>query len=338
VSPRGRSLLVLLAPLPVAVASLVVGPTDLATPREVLAWLLVHLGLGAPGAASPERDALLAAILLDVRLPRVLLAALVGATLSGSGVALQAVFRNPLVCPYVLGLASGAAFGAALALATGWLPVQPAAFVGGLGAVGLAYVLARGRGDVPTVSLILAGVIVGGIFTALLTVVQFLADPFKLQTIVHWTMGNLHAASWSKLGAAAGPAFLGLLALFVLRFRMNVLALGDDEARAVGVRPERERLLILVPATLAASAAVAVSGVIGLVGLAVPHIARMLVGPENRRLLPAAVALGAALLMIVDDASRSLTSFELPIGVFTTFVGAPVFVWLMRRARVGWEL
>ena len=308
----------------------------MAAPRDVLTWVLARFGL-AP-AFAPEREAILASVLFDVRLPRILLSMLVGASLTGSGVALQAVFRNPLVCPYVLGLASGAAFGAALALATGWLPPQIAAFAGGLAAVALAYFLARGRREVSTVSLILSGVIVSGIFTALLTIVQFVSDPFKLQTIVHWTMGNLHAASWSRVRSAALPAATGLAVLFALRFRMNVLALGDEEARAGGRNPERERLLILIPATLAASAAVAVSGVIGLVGLAVPHMARMIVGPENRRLLPAAVALGAAFLLVVDDAARSLFAFELPIGIFTTLLGAPVFVWLMGRARVGWEV
>lgn len=331
-----RARLLWCLPLPLAAASLLIGPSSMAAPGDVLTWLLARLGL-AP-AFAPEREAIMASVLLDVRLPRVLLSMLVGASLTGSGVALQAVFRNPLVCPYVLGLASGAAFGAALALATGWLPPQVAAFAGGLAAVALAYLLARGRREVSTVSLILSGVIVGGFFTALLTIVQFLSDPFKLQTIVHWTMGNLHAASWSRVRSAALPAAVGLGALFALRFRMNVLALGDEEARAVGLSPERERLLILIPATLAASAAVAVSGVIGLVGLAVPHMARMIVGPENRRLLPAAVALGAAFLLVVDDAARSLFSFELPIGIFTTLLGAPVFVWLIWRARVGWEV
>jgi iron complex transport system permease protein len=336
VTVRTRARLLWCLPLPLAAASLLIGPSSIAAPGDVLAWLLARLGLGP--ALAPEREALLASILFDVRLPRVLLSMLVGASLTGSGVALQAIFRNPLVCPYVLGLASGAAFGAALALATGWLPPQVAAFAGGLAAVGLAYLLARGRREVSTVSLILSGVIVGGFFTALLTIVQFLSDPFKLQTIVHWMMGNLHAASWSRVRSAALPAAIGLGALFALRFRMNVLALGDEEARAVGLSPERERLLILIPATLAASAAVAVSGVIGLVGLAVPHMARMIVGPENRRLLPAAVALGAAFLLVVDDAARSLFAFELPIGIFTTLLGAPVFVWLMWRARVGWEV
>jgi iron complex transport system permease protein len=299
-------------------------------------WVLARLGLAS--ALAPDHESLLSSVVLDVRLPRVLLSMLVGASLTGSGVALQAVFRNPLVCPYVLGLASGAAFGAALALATGWLSLQVAAFAFGLAAVGLAYLLARGRREISTVSLVLSGVIVGGIFTSLLTIVQFLADPFKLQTIVHWTMGNLHAASWAKVQSAALPTVVGLAALFALRFRMNVLALGDEEALAVGLNPDRERLLILLPATLVASAAVAVSGVIGLVGLAVPHMARMIVGPENRRLLPAAVALGAAFLLVVDDAARSLFTFELPIGIFTTLLGAPIFIWLMWRARVGWEV
>jgi iron complex transport system permease protein len=335
VTTQNRARWLLLLPLPVALASLLVGPSDLVRPFDVLSWLMGHVGLGS--TLSPEHAATVSGILWDVRLPRLILAMLVGAALTGSGVGLQAAFRNPLVCPYVLGLASGAAFGAALSLATGWLPLQVGAFAFGLAAVALAYVLGRGRREVSTVSLVLSGVVVSGVFTALLTIVQYLADPFKLQTIVQWTMGNLHAASWSKAQSAAIPVVAGLAALFALRFRMNVLALGDEEARAAGLRPERERLLILIPATLAASAAVAVAGVIGLVGLTVPHMARMIVGPENRRLYPAAVSLGAVFLLLVDDASRSLFAFELPIGIFTTLLGAPVFVWLMSRARLGWE-
>lgn len=331
-NPRVTRAIVFALPLPVVALSLLVGPSVTVSATELVDLLLGRTGL------SPERTALIHAVITDVRLPRVLLAALVGASLSGSGVALQAVFRNPLVCPYILGLASGAAFGAALALATGTGSPQVLAFVFGLAAVGLAYLIARGHSDVPTVTLVLSGVMVGALFTALLTVVQFFADPFRLQTIVHWTMGSLHTASWPRLRSALLPALAGLGCLFALRFRLNVLAMGDEEARAVGVRPERERILILVPAALAASAAVASAGVVGLVGLVVPHIARMVVGPDNRRLLPAATAMGATLVMLVDDLARSLASFELPMGVFTTLVGAPVFVVLMRRARVGWEV
>ncbi len=229
------------------------------------------------------------------------------------------------------------AFGAALALTTPWLPLQLSAFLFGLTAVALSYVLARSRRRVSTISLVLSGVIVSGMFTSLLTILQFLTDPFKLQTIVHWTMGNLHNASWAKVRSAAPLILLSCTWLFLMRWRMNVLALGDEETRSVGLNPEREKLLVLLPATLAASASVAVAGVIGLVGLVVPHMVRMLIGPDNTRSMPAAFTFGGAFLLLVDNCSRSLTSFELPVGVFTTLLGGPFFVYLLKRARIGWE-
>jgi iron complex transport system permease protein len=219
-----------------------------------------------------------------------------------------------------------------------WLPVQLSAFAFGILAVSISYSLARSRKTVSVVSLILSGVIVTGIFTALLTIVQFMTDPFKLQTIVHWTMGNLHNASWSKLRSGVIGITVGVTGLFLFRWRMNVLALGDEEARAVGLNPERERVLILIPATLAATASIAVAGVIGLVGLAVPHMVRMMLGPDNRHTLPASFTFGGAFLLLVDTFSRTIASFEIPIGVFTTLFGGPFFIFLLKKARIGWEV
>ena len=263
---------------------------------------------------------------------------MVGAALSASGNALQALFRNPLVDPYLLGLSSGSAFGAALALATAWMPLQLSAFAFGGMAVGASYFLARTRKSVTVLSLILSGIIVSGIFTSLLTLVQFLTDPFRLQTIVHWTMGNIHNASWAKLRSAAPAMLAGVGWLMLFRWRMNVLALGEEETRAVGLNPERQKLSILIPATLAASASVAVAGVIGLVGLVVPHVTRILIGPDNTRSLPASLALGGSFLLLVDDCSRAVASFEIPIGIFTTLIGGPFFIFLLRRSRLGWEV
>jgi len=277
-------------------------------------------------------------IILNARLPRILLAFLAGGVLSSAGCALQALFRNPLVSPYILGLSSGSAFGAALAMTTSWLPLQPTAFAFGIFAVGIAYFMARSRRSVSVVSLILSGVIVNGIFTALLTIVQFLTDPFRLQTIAHWTMGDLHNARWEELESAAPLCLIGIFWLFLLRWRMNVLALGDDETRAVGLNPEREKMMILIPATLAASAAIAVAGVIGLVGLVVPHMIRMIIGPDNTHSLPASFTFGGAFLLIVDNFSRTMASFEIPIGVFTTLIGGPFFIFLLRRSKIGWEV
>ncbi|MCX7007331.1 MAG: iron ABC transporter permease [Kiritimatiellaeota bacterium] len=324
-----------LLPVIVLVGSLFIGASSAVHPSDVWGWILSQL----PGRATPYIDAssLPGEVVCDVRLPRILLTFLVGASLAVSGTALQAVFRNPLVCPYILGLSSGAAFGAAVGLSYAFLPVQLCAFLGGLTAAGFSYGIARAGKQVTVVSLILAGIIVGGLFTAALTIVQFLTDPLRLQSIVHWTMGNLHNASWAKLRSAWPLMAPAVILLVLMRWRLNVLAMGDDEARAVGMNPEREKLLVLLPATLACSAAVAVAGVIGLFGLVVPHIVRMLVGADHRRAVPASFLLGGTFLLLVDDISRSVTTFELPIGVFTTLLGAPFFIFLLRRSRIGWE-
>ncbi len=328
--------LIYLVPLPLLMVSLLVGPADTVTTEQVLAWLGTAWGSQAPSAGSDP--GLVQTILLEVRLPRVVLAFLSGAALSASGNALQALFRNPLVDPYLLGLSSGSAFGAALALATSWMPLQLSAFSFGVTAVASSYLLARTRQTVTIISLILSGIIVSGTFTALLTIVQFLTDPFRLQTIVHWTMGNLHNAGWGKVRSAAPGMVAGVAWLVLYRWRMNVLALGDEETRAVGLNPERQKLFILIPATLAASASVAVAGVIGLVGLVVPHMTRMLIGPDNTRSLPASLALGGSFLLLVDDCSRAASSFEIPIGIFTTLIGGPFFIFLLRRSKLGWEV
>jgi len=318
-------------PLPVFLLSLLLGPSASAGMGKIFSWLF--------GQPDPDlNEELIKTILWDVRMPRVVLTFLVGGSLAAAGNSLQALFRNPLVSPYILGLSSGAAFGAALGVTIAWLPIQLSAFVFGGIAVGLSYFLGRSRKTVSVVSLILSGVIVTGIFTALLTVIQFLTDPFKLQTIVHWTMGNLHNASWDKLESAGIGIGIGIGWLFLLRWRMNVLALGDDEARAVGMNPERERLLVLIPATLAASASIAVAGVIGLIGLAVPHMVRMMLGPDNRHTLPASFTFGGAFLLAVDTCSRTVASFEIPVGVFTTLLGGPFFIFLLKKARIGWEV
>jgi iron complex transport system permease protein len=318
-----------LIPLPLALAALFFGPSEQMGPDRVLSSMRLLFG----GAASADETALVRSILWEVRLPRILLAFLVGASLTVSGTALQALFRNPLVAPEILGLSSGAAFGAALALSLGFLPLQATAFAFGLLAVGLSYLLARGRKGVSILALILSGIIISGIFTAALTVVQFLTDPFKLQTIVHWTMGNLHNANWDKVCSAVIPMALGGIGLFLIRWRMNVIALGDEETRAVGLNPEREKVWILLPAALAASAAVAVAGIIGMVGLAFPHMVRMLVGPDNRKTVPVSLAFGGSFLLVVDTCSRTLASFEIPIGIFTTLIGGPFFIYLLKKSR-----
>lgn len=322
-------------PLPLIFGSLLVGPSGTADPETVLAWLAQEM---LHTESVEINGPLIRAIVLDIRLPRILLTFLVGGALAASGNALQALFRNPLVSPYILGLSSGAAFGAALALTVSWIPIQPSAFVFGMLAVGTSYFLARTQKTVPVITMVLSGIIVSGIFTSLLTIVQFMTDPFKLQTIVHWTMGNLHNAGWDKIESAAVPISIGVTGMVLLRWRMNVLAMGDEEAMSVGIHPEREKLLILFPATLAASASVAVAGVIGLVGLVVPHMVRMMIGPDNTDSMPVCFLFGGSFLLLVDNFSRTITAFEIPIGIFTTLVGGPFFIYLLRKAKIGWEI
>lgn len=316
-----------LLPLPIALASLFIGPSETANPDAIFNLIFNNTG----------NSSLVQSVIFDVRLPRILLTFLVGGSLAISGCSIQAIFRNPLTDSYILGLSSGAAFGAALALAYSFLPVQVSAFIFGLIAVGLSYFMARKNKNVSIVSLILSGIIVSGIFTALLTLVQFYSDPFKLQSIVHWTMGNLHNANWEKLQSSVIPITVGVLVLFVYRWRLNVLALGDDEARTVGINPEKDKLIILIASTLAASSAVAVAGIIGLYGLIVPHMVRMIIGPDNRQSIPLNFLFGGMFLLIIDDFSRTLSGFEIPIGVFTMLLGAPFFIFLMKKTNIGWN-
>jgi len=203
-------------------------------------------------------------------------------------------------------------------------------------AVGMSYFMDHKNKNVSIVSLILAGIIVSGIFTALLTIIQFLSDPFKLQTIVHWTMGNLHNADWSKLKSAIIPLATGVFMLFAYRWRMNVLALGDDEAKTAGIDPYKNKLIILFAATLATSSAVAVAGIIGLYGLIIPHMVRMMAGSDNKQSIPLNFLFGGMFLLIIDDFSRTFSGFEVPIGVFTMLLGAPIFIYLMKKTNIGW--
>lgn len=278
-------------------------------------------------------------VIFQVRLPRVLLGMMVGASLSISGATFQGIFRNPLVSPYILGLSSGAAFGAALSLA--FLPgvsIQFAAFFFSLLAVGLTYFMATTGRSTPVVSLVLAGVIVSAVFDALLALIQIAVSERALQSIVYWIMGSLGTASWSKIYSAFPLFAVGCLVMLLLRWRLNVLALGDEEAHSVGLNPELYKIVFIVAASLAASSAVAVAGVIGLVGLIVPHMMRMLFGPDHRTLIPISLTFGASFLVLVDDFARAGMGFEVPVGVITTLVGAPFFAYLLRSVRSGgWE-
>lgn len=330
--PKGLLTLGLaLAPVLAFILALQVG----AFPVSVgdLAQILVGFG-------NPALEDKLQAIIWQVRLPRIVLALLIGLALSAAGATLQAVFRNPLVDAYILGISAGAAFGCAVTVAfLPWVPVQLGAFLCSLAAAFLTFTLARTRGEVPTLALILAGVVVSAFFSALVSLIKFLVDPHKLASIVFWLMGSLSLADWRAVGKAAPLIALGTLPLLLGRWRLNALSLGETEARALGMEVGRERLFFLLGAALAVAAAVSVSGIIGWVGLMVPHIVRMLVGPDHRRVIPLSMTLGAAFLMVSDTLARTIAAGEIPVGIITTMCGAPFFVYLLKRGgQESWKL
>ncbi|WP_151822841.1 FecCD family ABC transporter permease [Acinetobacter oleivorans] len=316
--------------------SLLIGPTQTLSAWDYL-WWGVQAVFGTPYFYA-EQFRLMQNILVNVRLPRILLTFMVGAALATAGNGLQALFRNPLVDSYVLGISSGAAFGAALALSLSWLSPNLSAFIFGVCAVGLTYLFAHQKHESQTslVMVILSGMIVSGLFLAGLTVIQYLSDPFKLQAIVQWTMGNLHQASWQKVQYAVLPICIGLAGLFAMRWRLNLMALGAEEAQAVGVNPRWEQLLLIALVTVCTSTSVAAAGIISLYGLFMPHIVRMLVGPDHRYSIPANMILGGSFLLLIDNFSRVLLTFEIPIGIFTMLLGAPFFLLLMKTQRTHW--
>lgn len=276
-------------------------------------------------------------ILVNVRLPRILLTFLVGAALSVSGAVLQALFRNPLVDSYVLGISSGAAFGASLAIVLSLGMVSLFAFVAGAIAVAITYFIAYSNKQTSTVSIVLSGMIVSGIFLALLTMVQYLTDPYKLQAIIKWTMGNLNAASWVQVEHSVIPITLTIGCVYVYRWRLNLLSLGDQATRAVGVNPLPDKIILILCATFMTSTTVANAGIISFYGLFLPHIVRMLLGADNSKSIPGNIFLGGTFLLVIDNFSRALFVFEIPIGIFTTILGGGFFVFLMKKNKLNWN-
>lgn len=274
-------------------------------------------------------------VVLGTRLPRAVLAMLIGGGLALGGAALQAVFRNPLVSPQGVGVSNGAAFGGVLILLIGggYGALVTSAFVWGLIALVAVVHIGGGRGFSSILKIVLGGIVVGAFFAALVSVATYLADPYTtLPTIVFWLMGSLSTASWTSVLVGIGPIAVGSVVLLGLRWRANVLSLGDEDAKSLGIDVHRLRILVLAMVALVTAGAVAVAGVIGWVGLVVPHIARLIVGPDHRVQFPASVLIGAAYLLLIDTLSRSITQAELPVGILTAIIGAPVFVVLLRSA------
>lgn len=279
-------------------------------------------------------------ILFDIRLPRVLVAACVGASLGISGAAFQGMLRNPLVSPEILGVSAGAGFGAVLMIlmAGNPLTIQAASFVFGLVAVTMSYRLARMFTSTGPVTLILAGIVVGSIFGSLISLLTHAAEPFReLPAIVFWLLGSLSAVTRQDMVLSGALMLAGVLGLLLLRWRINVLSFGEEEARSLGIDIRRERAAVVLCCTLATASAVAVSGIVAWVGLLVPHLARLLTGADHRTLLPASAMLGAFYLLLVDNIARAATGIEIPLGILTGLVGAPFFALLLKRSSVVWR-
>ena len=332
-SPGSVTSMLLVALVAVFVLSFLVGryPISVGNVIEVLASQVLPIKQTWPSTFDT--------IIMEIRLPRILAAVLVGASLSIAGAAFQGLFRNPLVSPDILGVSSGASFGAALAILfyASSSMIEVSAFSLALVAVGITYgtsKLVRGN---PTLSLILAGIAIGSLFSALLSLVKYTADPLnQLPTITYWLMGSLASVSTHDLLFAAVPMLLGMSVLLLIRWRLNVVAMGEEEAMALGVNTNRLSAIITVCCSVVTAASVSISGTIAWVGLVIPHIGRMLVGPDHKKLLPVTVLLGASYLLVMDDIARIMAEVEIPIGILTAIVGAPFFLYLLFSRREVW--
>lgn len=305
--------------------------------RDVIRILLAQL----PGVhITPDWPATFSTILLDIRLPGMALTILTGMALGASGAAYQGLFRNPLADPYILGVAAGAGLGAVIAISFGWatsglgLSIIPmVAFAGGLAAVGLVYALARVGRTTPTTTLILAGVAVNSFVVALTSLVMLLSSE-ELRRALVWLLGGFSMGGWPPVMASLPYLVIGVSLLSFLGRPLNVLQFGDEQAQQLGINVDRFKLVMVIAASLVAATAVAFAGIIGFVGLVVPHIMRLLWGPDHRRLIPLAAIGGGAFLLLADVIARTVIAPRtLPVGIVTAMVGAPFFLWLLRRAR-----
>ena len=301
---------------------------------EVYKTLFSHLN---PYSDASSINRVYDVIIWDIRLPRIIVSLAVGVALAIAGAVYQGCFRNPLVEPYILGVESGAAFGAALAIVipSFFLSLQVAAFTFGIIAVFGAYLLARIRGETPIIMLILAGVIIGSIFAAFVSILKYIATDAALREIVFWLMGGFYYSTWQDVTLILPTVVVCFFILWILSWKLNILSMGDEEARTLGVSPEYYKILFIIIATLVTAISVSSVGIIAWVGLMMPHAARMLLGPDHRFMLPAAAIMGGIYLIICDTLARTLTSGEIPVGILTSIIGAPYLMYLIRTKGKG---
>ncbi len=316
--------------------SVTIGRYDLSI-REVALILIENIH----PLVVPYWDPVKEVVVEQVRLPRILAAVLIGFGLSISGASLQGLFRNPLVDPGIIGVTAGAGFGGTLAILLGLqgYGLMLTAFLFGLGSVLLVKLLSTVRGRTSMLTLVLAGVVISAFFSAAISIAKLLADPFqKLPSITYWLMGSIASSSYSDVLLILLSVAPASIAIYLLRFQINIMSLGEEKARALGVRVVLVQWIILLTSALISAGVVATSGIIGWVGLVIPHVARALVGADHQRMLPVAGVLGAIYLLMVDNLARTLTTAEIPLGIITALIGVPVFAVILRRlhAKGGW--
>lgn len=323
--------LILLFILTLLLGRYMVSPLDVI---KILGKNLFHLSFEQTWTSSAET------VVMRIRLPRAIMSALIGAGLSMSGAAFQGMFQNPLVSPFILGVSAGASFGAAvgLVLEMPTIGIQLTSFALGLIAVGITYFLAHLYKTTPILMLVLSGTVVSAFFQAMLSLIKFVADDEeKLPAITFWLMGSMGNVSLQDIAFASIPLIVSMTALFAIRWKLNVLSMGDREARALGVDNERVKLIVILTSTIITSTSVAYCGIIGWVGQVIPHFCRMIVGPDHKVLIPATMLVGACYLIFIDNLCRLFTVTEIPLGILTSLVGAPVFAYLLRKTKGGWN-
>lgn len=304
---------------------------------------LLHIIIGKILGVKQDWPSAVEMVIFNIRIPRIVMAIFVGGALSASGATYQGLFRNPMVSPDILGASAGAGFGAAMAILMSFntIEIQICSFISGLLAVALTFMISNfivSKDNKSILSLVLSGIVVAALFSAFISLTKYLADPdSKLPEITFWLMGSLSRAfTFRDIFIFSIILCIGLIPIIALRWNLNILSFGDEEAKAMGVNTNKIRLIFILCSTLLTAAAVSVSGIVGWVGLIIPHISRILVGPNYKKLLPASIIIGSIFLLLVDDVSRGLFSVEIPLGILTAIIGAPFFVYLLSIGKNNW--
>ncbi len=328
-----KKIILWLLPLVIAVISLGVGRFEVGI-EQLLKILASQIFPIEPTWTEMEET-----VIINIRLPRILLALLIGGGLAIAGASFQGMFGNPLVSPDILGVSAGAGFGASLGILLFGqnFATQIMALLFGLGAIGFTFLIAGARKNAPIFMFVLAGVITSALFNALISLTKFVADPEeKLPAITYWLMGSLGTVTYKDLYIGGPLIIIGMLILYFLRWRLNILTLPEDEVKSMGISVVPLKWMIIFGATLITAVSVAVAGIVGWVGLIIPHVARMLVGNNNQHVLPMSIAIGSVYLLVIDNLARSITATEIPLSILTAIIGAPFFAYLLRKSGGGW--